>query len=151
MTTQHDPGSAAPAGQQRSDTDPTQSPLSDSRRETRGLVGVVAATVVLCLLTTMAFNVVVTRSLHGPYAVPDTRLARGAVTAPAPPQQPHLQSPASAITALPMRSLPRRKRPQTTALITWPTLLRLVQAPVPWRKSLCRPMRGKFQTRRWAQ
>ena len=82
MTTPHDSRVAPRAGQARPDSDARQPPLSSGRREIRGLIGLVAAIVVLCLLAAVAFNVVVTRSLHSPYAVPDTR---GAVIAPATP------------------------------------------------------------------
>ena len=79
MTTPPDPTLPASHPVPRADSAP------QSRRETRGLIGAVAATIVLCLLAAVAFNGVVTRSLHSPDTVPDTRLARGARTALATP------------------------------------------------------------------
>lgn len=79
MTTPPDPTLAA-----SHPVHPTGS-APQSRRETRGLIGVVAAAIVLCLLTAVVFNGVVTRTLHSPDTVRDTRLARGAGTALARP------------------------------------------------------------------
>lgn len=67
MNTPHDPRSAPHAGQPRPHTDPLQSPLGSNRRETRRLIWVVAAAVVLCLLTIVGVSVKVTRSLQSPY------------------------------------------------------------------------------------
>ena len=78
------PDSASAAGRFVPDTDPAPAPQSQIRREMRGLIGVVVAIVVLCLLTAVAFNVLVTRSLHSPYPLPDTRPAPATPPAAAP-------------------------------------------------------------------
>ena len=66
----------------------------------RGLTAYAVAIAVLCLLTAVAFNVVVTRSLHSPYALPDTRPPPRAVNAQA--TLPAATTPAATPSAVPV-------------------------------------------------